>query len=78
MTNLGLDEWVAQDEQEYEDKAVSFAQDISSLINLRAGMRERMLSSPVMDAAAFARDVAHAFKGMWQKWVDDQKIGPKN
>lgn len=78
MTNLGLAEWVAQDEQEYEDKAVSFAQDISSLINLRAGMRERMQSSPVMDGAAFAGDVEHAFKGMWQKWVNDQTIVPRN
>jgi len=72
MTNLGLPNWVAQDEQEYEDKAVSFAQDIPTLRLLRAGMRERMQSSPVMDEAAFARDVEHAFKTMWQTWIDDE------
>ena len=72
MTNLGLADWVAIDEQAYEDKAVSFAQDIPALIQLRAGMRTRMQSSPVMDEAAFAGDVQDAFKGMWQTWVGGQ------
>jgi predicted O-linked N-acetylglucosamine transferase (SPINDLY family) len=34
MTNLGLPNWVAQGETEYEDKAVNFAQNIPSLVNL--------------------------------------------
>ena len=69
MTNLGLAQWVAKDEQEYEDKAVSFAQDIPTLVNLRMGMRERMQSCAVMDETAFARDVEQAFKIMWQTWL---------
>jgi len=73
MTNLGLSDWVAQDEQEYEDKAVNFAQNIPALVNLRASMRDRMKSSPIMDEAAFARDVEHAFKAMWQTWINDEK-----
>ena len=72
MTNLGLADWVAIDEQAYEDKAVSFAQDMPALIQLRAGMRTRMQSSPVMDEAGFAGDVQDAFKGMWQTWVGGQ------
>jgi predicted O-linked N-acetylglucosamine transferase (SPINDLY family) len=76
MTNLGLSEWVASDEQEYEDKAVGFAQDTPSLFNLRTGMRERMQSSPVMDEASFAGDVEQAFKAMWQKWIDEQAVRP--
>jgi predicted O-linked N-acetylglucosamine transferase (SPINDLY family) len=74
MTNLGLPQWVATDEQEYEDKAVSFAQDIPSLVKLRAGMRERMQASSVMDEAGFAKDVEHAFKVMWQSWVGGEKV----
>jgi len=70
MTNLGLPEWVAQDEQEYEDKAISFAQDISALANLRSGMRARMQASPVMDEKAFAQDVENAFEAMWRTWVE--------
>jgi predicted O-linked N-acetylglucosamine transferase (SPINDLY family) len=72
MTNLGLPEWVAQDEQEYEDKAVSFAQDITSLASLRSGMRARMQASPVMDEKGFARDMENAFETMWQRWCKEQ------
>jgi len=70
MTNLGLPEWVAQDEQEYEEKAVSFAQDIPALVNLRGGMRARMEASPVMDEKAFAQDVENAFETMWRNWIN--------
>jgi predicted O-linked N-acetylglucosamine transferase (SPINDLY family) len=28
MSNLGLAEWVSQTDQEYEDKAIAFVQDI--------------------------------------------------
>jgi protein O-GlcNAc transferase len=70
MTNLGLHEWVAQDEQEYEDKAVTFAQDITTLASLRNGMRAKMQASPVMDERAFAHDVENAFETMWRNWVD--------
>ena len=70
MTNLGLPEWVASDEHEYEDKAVVFAQDITALASLRSGMRARMQASPVMDEKAFALDVEHAFQTMWTNWVD--------
>jgi predicted O-linked N-acetylglucosamine transferase (SPINDLY family) len=69
MTNLGLPEWVAKDEQEYEDKAVAFAQDIPALASLRSSMRARMLSSPLMDEKGFAQDMEAAFETMWGNWV---------
>jgi len=68
MTNLGLPDWVAQDEEGYIDKAVEFATDFEKLAELRAGMRERMSASPVMDERGFARDVENAYTVMWQKW----------
>jgi hypothetical protein len=69
MTNLGYPDWVAQNEQEYEDKAVSFGQDIPTLVDIRGWLRVRMQASPVMNEAAFAGDVENAFKAMWQTWV---------
>ena len=70
MTNLGLPEWVAKDEQEYEDKAIAFAQDIPALASLRSGMRAKMQASPVMNEKAFAQDVEAAFETMWRNWID--------
>jgi len=70
MTNLGLPEWVAQNEQEYEDKAVAFALDASRLGSLRSKMRAMMQASSVMDEKAFAQDVEAAFKTMWNTWIE--------
>lgn len=69
MTNLKLPELVAKDEQEYENKAISFAQDVPALASLRSGMRSRMQASPVMDEKGFARDMEGAFETMWATWV---------
>ena len=71
MTNLGLPEWVSQSEQEYEDKAVAFAQDISALDSLRCSMRARMQASPVMDESSFAKDVENAYQDMWLTWITE-------
>jgi predicted O-linked N-acetylglucosamine transferase (SPINDLY family) len=68
MMNLGLSEWVAQSEEEYVEKAVRHAQDLDKLSALRAGMRERMRGSPLMDEAGFARGVEATYREMWQKF----------
>jgi predicted O-linked N-acetylglucosamine transferase (SPINDLY family) len=68
MTNLGLADWVAFDEESYVSKAASFAGDIDSLAKLRSGMRERMRASPIMDEQGFANDVENAYREMWQRW----------
>ncbi len=70
MMNLGLPEWVATDEDDYIDKACAFAGDPPALVPLRAGMRERMRNSPVMDGAGFARGVEGAYREMFFKWAN--------
>lgn len=68
MMNLELPEWIAHDEADFVDKAVSFATDVDGLVRLRAGMRERMQRSPFMDGPAFARAVEWAFNAMWTRY----------
>jgi hypothetical protein len=75
MINLGLLEWVAESEEEYIAKACAFAQNTQALAQLRAGMRERMQNSPIMDGAGFARGVEEAYRGMFEKWVHHQHHG---
>ena len=65
MTNLGLADWIAFDEESYVSKAAGFAGDIDSLARLRSGMRERMLASPIMDEQGFANDVENPNRDMW-------------
>ena len=68
LTNVGLPELVADDVGQYVRTAVGLANDRARLRALRQSMRERLIASPVMDAAAFARDVEAAFRQMWQAW----------
>jgi predicted O-linked N-acetylglucosamine transferase (SPINDLY family) len=69
MNNLGLPEWVAKSELEYEDKAVAFAKNVTQLARLRDGMRVRMQNSPVMNEKLFAQNVESAYRKMWGSWL---------
>lgn len=64
LHNIGLPEWVAADGDDYVEKAAAFAGDTLSLAALRAGLRGRLLASPLCDAPRFARNLEAALRGM--------------
>jgi protein O-GlcNAc transferase len=63
----GLDPWIAHNENEYVEKAVQFASDLTALADLRARLRYQAAASPLFDAAAFARNWEDA---MWALWSE--------
>ena len=69
MMNLGLPEWVAHTEVEYIERAIAFSGQPHLLAELRAGMRQRMQNSPVMDGKGFTKGVEDAYRKMWENWV---------
>jgi len=76
MHNIGLPQWVAKDEAEYIDKACSFATDIAGLTELRAGMRERLLLSRLMDGKGFVQGVESAYRVMWARFCAGEFPSP--
>ncbi|WP_213741535.1 tetratricopeptide repeat protein [Bradyrhizobium sp. dw_411] len=72
MNNIGLPELSAADEKTYVDIAANLATDPSRLRAIRHNLRQRMSGSPIMDYAAFARDIESAYRGMWQAWCTKQ------
>lgn len=66
LSCAGLADWVAQDEQQFIDIAVTKASDLHALALLRSQLRERVLASPLYDAKLFARHLEQAFMEMWQ------------
>ncbi len=76
MMNLGLPEWVAHSEQDYIDKACTLSSDIEGLTRLRAGMRNRMLGSPLMDGKGFTRGVEWAYDAMWTRFCNGEAPTP--
>lgn len=71
MVNAGLPDWVANNEEEYVQKAIAWGnsdtQQRQDLAILRAHLREQVRPSPVFDAKQFAHDFVDAMYGMWQE-----------
>jgi len=68
LTTVGLDDLIAQTPQEYVDKAVELAGDLPRLAEIRAGLRQAMLESPLMDAPSFASDMEAGYRDVWRAW----------
>lgn len=66
--NTGMSEWIASDAEDYIARAVAHAGDRPRLATLRAGLRQQLLASPLLDAPQFARHFEAAVRGMWSKW----------
>src|SRR5262249_16349716 len=68
LSNIGLSELVAFDAGRYCQIAVELSGNLRRLDALRGSLRQRMQSSPLMDAARFARNVEAAYREMWRRW----------
>lgn len=65
LTQLGLDDLVADSPEDYFQKAVALAEDKDRLVSLRAGMRERMKNSSLLEHAGFTQKLEQAYREMW-------------
>ena len=72
LKNVGLDELIADNEADYQAKALALAQDLPRLRALREGLRERVRQSPLMDAPRFAGHFAQALMDMWAEKIAAQ------
>jgi len=67
MACAGLKEWIADDTDDYVSRALELAADVDGLVQLRAGLRQKVLASPLFDAARFALHLEGALHAMWQE-----------
>src|SRR5271155_3580643 len=68
LTVIDLPELIADTAEAYVEIAVSLAHDAPRLAALRAGMRERLRSSPLCDVEAMTRAVEIAYRNAWRRW----------
>jgi predicted O-linked N-acetylglucosamine transferase (SPINDLY family) len=66
LSNLGLEDLIADSEQAYIRIAAAQANDGSRLAYVRTTIREQMKHSPLMDARQFAADLENAYRQMWR------------
>jgi protein O-GlcNAc transferase len=70
--NAGLSDWIAQDTDDYVNKAVQFASDIEQLAQLRNSLRQYLQKSPLFDTSRFANNFENALWGMWNQHSKNQ------
>ncbi len=68
LTSVGLTELIADTPDDYVAIAVSLAGDLDRMVTLRAGLRERMTTSPLIDAKRFTLNLEQAYREMWTIW----------
>jgi predicted O-linked N-acetylglucosamine transferase (SPINDLY family) len=71
LRRVGLEVFAADTLDEYVAKAVAFAGQAEALGDIRRGLRECMLQSPLCDPGRMAREIEAAYRGMWRDWIDD-------
>lgn len=69
LQSAGLADWIADDTDDYIAKAIAFAANPARLTTLRAGLRTKILASPLCDAPRFAKHLEEALSGMYRERV---------
>lgn len=70
LHQVGLENLVVKTEDEYVDKAIELASNVSSLASLRNGLRERMLSSYLCDGPKFVKGLEEKYLHLWHRYCD--------
>lgn len=76
LNTLEMTDWAAPDIDAYVEVAVQRARDPGALRTLRAGLRGRMLRSPLCDEGGFARQIEGIYRNLWHQWCQNGAGGP--
>jgi GT2 family glycosyltransferase len=74
LTHAELPELVAETPEEYRRTAVALAGDRGRRGELRAGLRERLLASPLCDGAGFTRGLEETYRELWKRWCGEREV----
>lgn len=71
LGSIGLSSLVADSVPDYIEIATRLARDRGFLADMRRGLRERMQSSPLMDASGFTAELEFAIREAWKIWCEN-------
>jgi predicted O-linked N-acetylglucosamine transferase (SPINDLY family) len=71
LSNAGLTEFITRTPEQYVATAVAWGTDLPRLAQLRAELRQRVRTSPLIDGRQYAADVEAAFRRMWTTWCGE-------
>jgi len=69
MTHVGLEEFIAENEQDYINTAKNLSNHTENLAKIRSGLRQQMKNSPLCDDKLFARSIEKVYIDLWEKYT---------
>ncbi|WP_408532371.1 O-linked N-acetylglucosamine transferase family protein [Paraburkholderia fungorum] len=70
VSHLALEGFIASDPADFIEKGVDWANNLSTLAELRANMRERCARSAYFQPGVVAEGMSRALRLMWQRWTE--------
>jgi predicted O-linked N-acetylglucosamine transferase (SPINDLY family) len=74
LTTLGLDGFIADNEERYVATALRWAADLPALDGIRATLRDRLSTSIICDHPAYVAAAEAAYRAMWHRWCAEQAV----
>jgi predicted O-linked N-acetylglucosamine transferase (SPINDLY family) len=75
LTRIGMEDMIAHNPDAYLAAAVALARDFARISALRAGMRDRIAASRLMDAKSFTHNLEQAYRSAWRRWCENPDTG---
>jgi predicted O-linked N-acetylglucosamine transferase (SPINDLY family) len=76
MSHLGLQNFVAKDQDDLINKAINLANDLSELVKIRATLRRRFNASALSQPKLVADSLGSEFRLMWSRWCKAEPVKP--
>jgi predicted O-linked N-acetylglucosamine transferase (SPINDLY family) len=73
---LGLPELVTHSIEDYRDLALRLAQNPGDLRALKEKLAKNRRAQPLFDTPRFAKNLEHAYQGMWETHLADERPKP--
>ncbi len=74
LTQAGCGYLIAESAAQYVSTAVGLASDVSQLVDLREGLRERLQTSSVCQADLIVGELETAYRQAWQQWCSGRGV----
>jgi len=72
LSHLGLEGFIAENPDDFVRKGLLWSTEITGLAEVRSGLRERWLKSPLRQPETVASGFDAALRHMWRRWCKDQ------
>ena len=76
LKNVGLEDFIAKDNQDYVARATRLSQDRAQLVGIRRNLRNTMMQSPLRDEIGMARRLEDAYRQMWVDYCNNSTSKP--